>query len=365
MPAGQGAPPSLSLDPAGSIGLVRFVESLVAASNLAQLERRFLAGFGRVMGVEMYSFDLVDPGTRRPTRVAAVNVSDAFLASYARVRDDDPVRASAFDTGRAAYNLDMMGAGEWVETEVYRSALRLHEMRHLVEVPVSSAGRIVGDLTFADNAPARDFTSYELRVSESVAHVLGLAMDGIEARERAARERDHAIAALELAGIAIVTTEPGATEPRLNETAKGLLGDVVDADERLHRLLARPLTSGGFSRRVEVQLVTGEAGVIHARVTPTSGDNGALVAVIELEREHPELAPASLVPLTARERDVAALVVDGLTDREIAQRLSLSRHTVSQYVKRIFRKLDVDSRVGLTRALLGSRHTTHTDHETT
>jgi DNA-binding CsgD family transcriptional regulator len=46
-------------------------------------------------------------------------------------------------------------------------------------------------------------------------------------------------------------------------------------------------------------------------------------------------------------------VVDGLTDREIAQQLSLSRHTVSQYVKRIFRKLGVDSRVGLTRALLG------------
>jgi len=38
-----------------------------------------------------------------------------------------------------------------------------------------------------------------------------------------------------LAGIAIVTTEPGAIEPRLNASVKSLLDDVVDAE---HRLLA-------------------------------------------------------------------------------------------------------------------------------
>jgi DNA-binding CsgD family transcriptional regulator len=56
--------------------------------------------------------------------------------------------------------------------------------------------------------------------------------------------------------------------------------------------------------------------------------------------------------LTPRERDVARYVVDGLSDREIAERLYLSPYTVSQYVKRIYRKLDVPSRVALTRLLL-------------
>ena len=48
------------------------------------------------------------------------------------------------------------------------------------------------------------------------------------------------------------------------------------------------------------------------------------------------------------------LIAEGLADREIAQRLFLSHHTVSQYVKRIYRKLGVDWRVGLTRLLLGA-----------
>jgi DNA-binding CsgD family transcriptional regulator len=46
------------------------------------------------------------------------------------------------------------------------------------------------------------------------------------------------------------------------------------------------------------------------------------------------------------------IVVDGRSDREISERLYLSRHTVSQYVKRIYRKPDVTSRVALTRLLL-------------
>ena len=58
--------------------------------------------------------------------------------------------------------------------------------------------------------------------------------------------------------------------------------------------------------------------------------------------------------LTPRESEIAALVAEGLSDREIAESLYLSRYTVHQHVKRIYRALDVDSRVTLTRLLLGA-----------
>jgi DNA-binding NarL/FixJ family response regulator len=79
-----------------------------------------------------------------------------------------------------------------------------------------------------------------------------------------------------------------------------------------------------------------------------------LTAVLEVQRERPEVAPGALAPLTQREAEVAVLIAEGLADREIAERLFLSHHTVSQYVKRIYRKLEVGSRVGLTRLLLGA-----------
>jgi DNA-binding NarL/FixJ family response regulator len=48
-----------------------------------------------------------------------------------------------------------------------------------------------------------------------------------------------------------------------------------------------------------------------------------------------------LTELTARERDVLALMAEGLTDRGIAARLFLTTKTVETHVRRIFRKLDL------------------------
>jgi two-component system nitrate/nitrite response regulator NarL len=49
--------------------------------------------------------------------------------------------------------------------------------------------------------------------------------------------------------------------------------------------------------------------------------------------------------LSPRETDVVRCVAEGLTNREIAERLKLTEHTVKNYLFRIFDKLGVSSRV--------------------
>ncbi len=51
--------------------------------------------------------------------------------------------------------------------------------------------------------------------------------------------------------------------------------------------------------------------------------------------------------LTKREDDVVNQVVDGLSNREVAQKLGLSEHTVSNYLFRVYDKLGISSRVEL------------------
>ena len=48
--------------------------------------------------------------------------------------------------------------------------------------------------------------------------------------------------------------------------------------------------------------------------------------------------------LSEREYQILHLVADGLTNREIAEQLFLSRHTVESHIKRIYRKMAVSSR---------------------
>jgi DNA-binding NarL/FixJ family response regulator len=51
--------------------------------------------------------------------------------------------------------------------------------------------------------------------------------------------------------------------------------------------------------------------------------------------------------LSKREQEVSRLVVAGLSNREIAESLSLSEHTIKNYLFRIFEKVGVSTRTEL------------------
>jgi non-specific serine/threonine protein kinase len=57
---------------------------------------------------------------------------------------------------------------------------------------------------------------------------------------------------------------------------------------------------------------------------------------------------AAAAVLTKREREIAELVASGLSNREIAARLFISKRTVDAHVEHIFSKLEISSRVQLT-----------------
>jgi DNA-binding CsgD family transcriptional regulator len=63
--------------------------------------------------------------------------------------------------------------------------------------------------------------------------------------------------------------------------------------------------------------------------------------------------------LTSTECSVAAIIAEGATNREAAARLLLSRHTIDFHLRQIFRKLEIRSRVELTRLVIQHSSTGH------
>jgi DNA-binding NarL/FixJ family response regulator len=53
-------------------------------------------------------------------------------------------------------------------------------------------------------------------------------------------------------------------------------------------------------------------------------------------------------PLSKREEQITLLVAEGYSNRQISEKLDLSEHTIKNYLFRVFEKLGVSTRVGLT-----------------
>jgi two-component system nitrate/nitrite response regulator NarL len=61
------------------------------------------------------------------------------------------------------------------------------------------------------------------------------------------------------------------------------------------------------------------------------------------------------LPLAKREGEVANLVAEGMSNREVGKKLGLSEHTVSNYLFRVYEKLGISSRVELVLYILKQR----------
>jgi ATP/maltotriose-dependent transcriptional regulator MalT len=72
--------------------------------------------------------------------------------------------------------------------------------------------------------------------------------------------------------------------------------------------------------------------------------HGGLYGVVSETAQPEAAAPCAAQILTGRELQIATLVAEGLVNKEIADRLSISEWTVCTHVRRIYTKLGVSTR---------------------
>lgn len=222
-----------------------------------------------------------------------------------------------------------------------RSLRRVRELEHGMGVSDPARGRWQGDLAEALVRIGEPGEAQEL-IDVTRVHALRLnrasvlaVLDRAEALVRAARgEHQTAHAQLasaqeRLAGLGYGLEEARAAFALARLRGRGPAPAVYDEAARLFRR-CRALP---WLRQVERAVAAGPA---------------------EPETV-PAAAPGALDGLAAMERQVAALVMEGATNREIAGRLFISVKTVEATLTRVYRKLGIRSRVDIVRLAAGRR----------
>ena len=168
----------------------------------------------------------------------------------------------------------------------------------------------------------------------------------------------HTIAmSFDLLSVCLVATEDFAR-------AAVLLG----AGEKLWEVLNAPVLMGpAYAGIRDSARATARSALGAERFAVLSAHGSAmpLSAALAVAKGEAPAAPADAAApaaeaksLTRREREIAALVADGLGNREIAERLYLSKRTVDSHIEHIFAKLGFSSRTQLASWVLGRRFTT-------
>ena len=79
----------------------------------------------------------------------------------------------------------------------------------------------------------------------------------------------------------------------------------------------------------------------------SAGGDGSTAIVIMPERSQPTLEPPGHWELTPQQSQIALQVIGGASNRQVAERLFLSEHTVEWHLRQIYRSLDLSSRTQL------------------
>jgi DNA-binding CsgD family transcriptional regulator len=188
----------------------------------------------------------------------------------------------------------------------------------LVRIALAAQDDGLAQLAFSNSARRSELNPGILSIAATAAHVRGLLARNkadlraaVDLFERALRPLELA-AALEDLGAELIATD--------RESAVDALGRTLE--------LYTELGATWDARRVRSDLR--ELGVRRRLVSAEPETNG-------------------WAAMTAAELAVARLVAEGLTNREVADRLFVSPHTVNSHLRHVFSKLGVNSRVALAR----------------
>lgn len=300
--------------------------------------------------VGLYLFDNTSFGPR-----ARANADEEFLADYElHGRCDDPVLDFVMTYGLPT-DSSRIREKRWRGSGA-RQVLGRAGLHQSMESPIGSAGRVVGSINFARQSRSVAFERETLSLAGAIGEQVSLAieravrheavMTRMTVLESALEQMQHGLVIADPAGsitwVSDVAVEPLSRRVTGGRTVREVLEELLVAFCAEHRRALTTTLRGPGSSRI----------ILKCHRVP--GRENVMVEVHDAGAPEKSGLPAWDV-LSPREQEIATLVSQGLSTREIAEKAFVTQNTVKQHLKRIFAKTDVHNRAELIQLIWAAR----------
>ncbi|MGW3943677.1 LuxR C-terminal-related transcriptional regulator [Streptomyces phaeochromogenes] len=341
----------------------RFTLAMQSALTRSEVVDAYLTHACTVIPAAAVGLYRLDEHSRRVLDVHAVT-SDQFLAAYeAYGRDDDPILSRVMDE-RTALDSSCLPGGQWDRSGA-RQALAVGQYQHSLLAPVMSGSVFFGTINFARGASQEPFSRADLTAAQCIAEHVGRGLER-SLRFEAASQRTALIEnAFDHLDYPVIITDLGGRVLFFNRAARrewpvplGPDGALPTGDGLARAIMDATALFARDGKKVVSRTVSTAGGksVIAKTVRLAGGTPAAATVLFEHSGGQSEGRLPDWQVLTNRERDIARLVSEGLTTKQIAERAFVSENTVKQHLKRIYAKTDVTNRAGLIQLIWASAH---------
>lgn len=281
------------------------------------------------------------------------NVPGSFLDEYEVIgRPDDPVLDHIVQE-HAPIDSSRLRQGAWAQSGA-RAALKVGGFEHSMEAPIVVSGNLFGTINFARSGRLAPFSSDDLMAAAIISDHLSLAIERARRFDECAAKAGVYENALDRLPQAMVIADLDGHILFRNRAARREWDTPVTEDgtitpsDPFGRAIARASSlfrSDG--KRVSVQKIDdGRKRLLLKTFRLADRADSTVTLIYNLNDQAADSLP-DLSILTKREQQIAQLVSEGLTTKQIASKAFISDNTVKQHLKRIFTKTDVSNRAEL------------------
>lgn len=328
-----------------------FATTMQSALTLQEVEQAFLDAAGGVIPVGVFGLYQIHSVSGHMVKVRS-STEVEFLDDYEEYgRSDDPVLEFALSQRRPIDSSRAVPPNVW-ERSGARAAIDLDGYYHSLEAPVLISGVLYGTINFARRRNDPAFSSADLASARVVGEQLGLATERALRYERTGQRTTMLEHVLDRLPQAVVVTD---LDGRVLFRNRAAYADGVGQMRGGARSPAEEniLEAVGDLRQLGKRVVTRAVNDPHTQRRLVSKsyrlpdrDDAAMTITYECDAGGSSHLP-TWDALTRREQEIAALVSQGLTNKQIAQQAHLSENTVKSHLKRVFNKTDVRNRAEL------------------